>query len=586
MPTRFPAHLNEGSLLALSLVLLTRSCLLSVSDLTLQVVQLFNRTPFRPSHLPHLTWAGCFGAVESCHGSKGGAMIELRRFFMVLLILVATSIASLATSECVPFFAWSDNNTFVFLQDMQPGELLDETLESRWLDYPAYQILLELQSETSIEGTASIRYKNRSAVPMQRIYLHLFPNMLGGSLDLLSASTDGLAVDYGYAEDDTSLCWIELSSPLEAGQRTILDLSFAVSTPDQYGDVVDVRFRKWGPILSAAYSFPIVADFRGGQWDTRRPEIEGEFSFREHALFAVRIDAPVGFEVVASGMEVGEPETSGDGSTVSRFFVAGPCNDFYWGGSSEYVLVEDRHELIDLQCYVLEGARQKAPMILQYAKQALAVYSSKLTPYPYKTLTIAVVDYGMSLSSGTGGAEFTGLFTVNEQAGVYVPHEFGLETLQSDSGLEMIIAHEMAHQWFAVSVASDPVEEPWIDEGLAQLATWLYMFEMHDIFGFAGFEGSLRVRAPDYDSMTPIALDKVGYGEEIYSIAPLVLWGALTIDMADDGLHMQKLYGWLRLRSLASRYEMKTLSTEELVAFVARIGEENLALLSQWLSKQ
>jgi aminopeptidase N len=38
----------------------------------------------------------------------------------------------------------------------------------------------------------------------------------------------------------------------------------------------------------------------------------------------------------------------------------------------------------------------------------------------------------------------------------------------------MRIAHEVAHQWWYNMVGSDPVNRPWLDEGLAEYATYFY----------------------------------------------------------------------------------------------------------------
>jgi hypothetical protein len=45
--------------------------------------------------------------------------------------------------------------------------------------------------------------------------------------------------------------------------------------------------------------------------------------------------------------------------------------------------------------------------------------------------------------------------------------------------LEFTLAHEVAHQWFAIMVGNDPVREPIVDEPLTQHAALLYMEWKH-----------------------------------------------------------------------------------------------------------
>ena len=47
--------------------------------------------------------------------------------------------------------------------------------------------------------------------------------------------------------------------------------------------------------------------------------------------------------------------------------------------------------------------------------------------------------------------------------------------------LELLVAHEMAHQWWYNIVHNDPVTEPWLDEALAEYSMRIYMESMRGI---------------------------------------------------------------------------------------------------------
>ena len=83
------------------------------------------------------------------------------------------------------------------------------------------------------------------------------------------------------------------------------------------------------------------------------------------------------------------------------------------------------------------------------------------------------------------------------------------------------MAHETAHQWFYNVVGNDQVDEPWLDEAMAQYLTGLYYL---DVYG----EGPAREYCSSWDSLwgsideaeIPIGLPSEAYTDDEY--APIV----------------------------------------------------------------
>jgi len=59
---------------------------------------------------------------------------------------------------------------------------------------------------------------------------------------------------------------------------------------------------------------------------------------------------------------------------------------------------------------------------------------------------------------------------------------------------EPVTAHEVAHQWFCNLVGNDQIDEPWLDEVLAQYATWLYFVDACGEQNARGFRASWEDR--------------------------------------------------------------------------------------------
>ena len=93
----------------------------------------------------------------------------------------------------------------------------------------------------------------------------------------------------------------------------------------------------------------------------------------------------------------------------------------------------------------------------EYSAAALRVYDDVFGPYPYAELDVVAGPIQFR------GMEYPGLFELG----------FDLYNDNADE-LEFRAAHEVAHQWWYNLVGNDPVNAPWLDEGLAEFATYFY----------------------------------------------------------------------------------------------------------------
>ncbi|MCX6100898.1 MAG: M1 family aminopeptidase, partial [Candidatus Bipolaricaulota bacterium] len=91
---------------------------------------------------------------------------------------------------------------------------------------------------------------------------------------------------------------------------------------------------------------------------------------------------------------------------------------------------------------------------------AVGIYSALFGALPY-----ACVDIVEAPLQRAAGVEFSGLFLVSG-ANAANPQ---------DPFFDVIVSHEMAHQWFYAAVGNDPTEEPWLDEALATYASNVFL---------------------------------------------------------------------------------------------------------------
>ena len=106
--------------------------------------------------------------------------------------------------------------------------------------------------------------------------------------------------------------------------------------------------------------------------------------------------------------------------------------------------------------------RRRGGLFLQHTAAALRVYSDWFGPYPYAELRVA------SAPIIFRGMEYPQVFLLGVQ----------LYDRYRDQ-LEIRAVHEVAHQWWYQLVHNDPVNEPWVDEGLAEYSSRIYYEAVH-----------------------------------------------------------------------------------------------------------
>jgi aminopeptidase N len=101
------------------------------------------------------------------------------------------------------------------------------------------------------------------------------------------------------------------------------------------------------------------------------------------------------------------------------------------------------------------------------------------------------------------------------------------DTEYSPEYLEGTMAHEVGHQWFYSVIGNDQLDEPWLDEALAQYATLLYYQDLYGSNGAEGYRGYLYGRWGEVDDadipigMPVRAYEGKEYGAIVYGRGPL-----------------------------------------------------------------
>ena len=333
---------------------------------------------------------------------------------------------------------------------------------------PQYDIAFTLNDDLAVlQGSATIRVPNSSPDPWTFIIFRLYPTLhhYGGQLSQLSiqsATADGKAVPFSYLEQNTAVR-VELPRALLSGQTMPIYLSWRLNIP-QWRDDTPASYRLFGHsqgIVSLPLFYPSLGVYQpgptpsSGRWWLERGTSRGDSAFNYASLFVVSATIPSDQVPVTSGQQISSTLVNDQQSHYR--WVTGPSREFLFHSSNRFQFDSLDAYGTRVTSYWLPEHEEAGRAALQHTAAALRVYSDWFGPYPFTDLRVATAPLSFR------GMEYPQVFLLGLQ----------LYDRYRDQ-LEIRTVHEVAHQWWYQIVHNDPVNQPWIDEGLAEYSSRIY----------------------------------------------------------------------------------------------------------------
>ncbi|QOY95754.1 M1 family metallopeptidase [Massilia sp. UMI-21] len=347
-----------------------------------------------------------------------------------------------------------------------------------------------------VTGRQQLSWRNRSAVPVRSVYVHLYMNAFEGQgssffteqrlrgegfrsgvdagdgdwghIALRSVQQGGAAVPWRFVQPDRgpitdhTVARFDLPAPVAPGASTTLDIAFSTQLPR-----VIARTGHVGSFHLVAQWFPKIAVLelpgeRGAtapRWNAHEFHMESEF-YADFGSYDVRLTVPKDYTVGATGELQGAPVEK-NGMRTHRY-VQHDVHDFAWTADKRSAppLVETwtgpGSPTVTVQVLYPPEYEASAKPAMKAAKDSLAYFSRALGPYPYRTLTVVIPPYN---AEEAGGMEYPTFITASGHAAV---PEKSLQEYELDA----VTIHEFGHGYFYGILASNEFEEPMLDEGL------------------------------------------------------------------------------------------------------------------------
>jgi hypothetical protein len=363
-----------------------------------------------------------------------------------------------------------------------------------------YKINVKLDDiRNELTADESIEYINNSPDQLSFIYMHLWPNGYKdnstplakqklengetnfffakdedrGYIDMLDFKVNGKSVKYETLKDSIDICRIFLNEPLKSGERITITTPFHVKIPSG-------KFSRLGHIgqsyqVTQWYPKPAVYDKHG--WNYMPYLNQGEF-YSEFGSFDVSITVPKNYVLGATGdMVDGDEELKwlndkvreteaietynskdlefpkSDTLLKTLRFKQNNVHDFAWFCDKRYHVLKGEiltpHTKHKVTTWVMftnaEGNLWKNS--IQYMNDAIYYYSLWNGDYPYNQCT--AVDG--TISAG-GGMEYPNITVIGSSGSAFQ--------------LDVVITHEVGHNWFYGMLGSNERIHPWLDEGI------------------------------------------------------------------------------------------------------------------------
>ncbi len=430
-----------------------------------------------------------------------------------------------------------------------------------------YRIRLTIdESLTRVSGQQQVRYTNREDAALSEIYLRLFPNALGGKMDVSDVTVNGAPVTPEYEFARTAVR-APLPAPLQPGESIVLGLRYTMTVPQTLDAGYGLLSFTEG-VLALDSPYAVIPVYNEDGWNVETPPENADTSFNDASFYLAQVTAPAGLTVVATGVEVEQQHGINTNLTT---YALGPARDFYVAASEDYTKVTRQVGETVINSYARPGEEQRRELALHVAALALETYSARLGPYPYTEFDVAATPM-LAL-----GIEYPGAVGISTRV-------YDARDAERAAALVSTVAHEAAHQWFYNLVGSDQIDEPWLDEALAQYATWL---------NFADNDGANAAKAwrDTWDSRweradreeKPVGLPAKEYTPREYG-AIVYGRGPLFIEALAQRMGQEKFDAFLGQYARDFRWGIAT-AAEFKERAEAACGCELDALYAEWLGK-
>ncbi len=233
-------------------------------------------------------------------------------------------------------------------------------------------------------------------------------------------------------------------------------------------------------------------------------------------------------------------EWNENGRNYYHYKVDHPSQHFYSFVSADYEVARRKWNGVDLEVYHHPGHDKNVPMMLDAIERSLAYYTENFGPYYHKQCRIIEFPRYSRFAQA-----FPGTMPYSESFGFIA----NLEDTENNNVVDAVVAHEMAHQWWAHQVVGARMQGgTMLSESFAEYSSLMTMKQISETpmkmreFLKYDHDRYLRGRSREVDNELPL-LEVENQGHIHYGKGSVVLY-ALQDYIGEDAVN-RALRGFL-----------------------------------------
>ena len=330
-----------------------------------------------------------------------------------------------------------------------------------------YTIVAAYDDENHIlSATQTVDLTNRSENSFSKVLFHIYANQYRedaasgvvpnvyraeaypngksyGDITFDSVKVNGTPVAYTIEGEDMDVLAVPVESELFPDQKLTVEMTYEVQLANMRH-----RLGYTDQTVNLGNFYPILCHVDNGSYTASPYYNVGDPFVSDVANYNVSLTLPENFVVASSG-ELTEA-TSQDG-LATYTYTASAVRDFAMVLSKEFKKLSRAVGNTQVNYYYYNDA--DAETSLDTACGMLEYLNEHVGAYPYAQYSVAETEFCY------GGMEYPCLSMITSGSNSY----------------QEAVAHETAHQWFYGIVGNDQIANAWMDEGLSEFLTYLYM---------------------------------------------------------------------------------------------------------------
>ncbi|MFT5262757.1 MAG: ABC-2 type transport system permease protein [Polaribacter sp.] len=500
---------------------------------------------------------------------------------------------------------WVGTGSFLFYQTKVINKIVAEETQEKAAakyekEYKKYQHIAQPRitaidysidiypAERNFSVKANLTVKNKTKEAIDKIHFSM-PDGFDANIEIAGATLE--------MEDKESQYRIyNLAKPMQAGETASYKVSLDYITKGIENEVSNTDIVKSGTFLSNFKMIPTIGYSTDGELSDKKIRAEYDLPFRPrmeklhvncgHSCQNTYISSDADWVNVSSTISTAIDQTaiapgtlmkewSEDNRKFFRYELKKPVLNFYSFISGIYeikkeVWTDPNGKKVDLEVYYHKGHEYNVDKMLESLRQSLDYCSKNFTPYPHGQARIIEFPRYSSFAQA-----FPGTMPYSESIGF-------IANLKEEDAIDMVyyvVAHEMAHQWWAHQVIGAPVQgATMLSETFAQYSALMIMQKKYGkdkMKQFLKYEMDryLRGRGRENEKELPLMLNE--NQQYIHYRKGSVVMYALQDFIGEDSLNLA-----LRRYAEAVAYqEAPYTNTLEVMNYISEVTPDSLQYL-------